>query len=113
MNANYTYYCNVNIRDKFFGYTPGDELVRVGTIEATSLDDAYRKFNRIDEPVPVLDEAEAPSMSTGDVVHVYNYTDDTDEWLAVARFGFDPIPVIDPQFLILDRKVSEVIQNRY
>lgn len=103
------YWCNLNLRDKYRGHQATDELVYVGTLDVTGLDDAFEKFNRIDKPVPVLDEAEAPSMSVGDVIHDL----DKDEWFFVASFGFTEMPAPDPGRLISGRKVSEVIHKSY
>lgn len=94
-----TYFCNLNLQAKFFdGFQPErDALGLVGTVvvegetPAHAAEAAFRAFNRIDAPVPVLDKVEAPSMSVGDVLHLAAEGGD-ESWHVVASFGFDEIP---------------------
>lgn len=103
------YWCNVNLRNKFFGWFPTDDLVYVGKLLVRDLDDAFRKFNRIDKPVPVLDEAEAPSMSVGDVIHVI----EDDEWFTVTDSGFNRIYEPDSECLIRGKTVADVLNPQF
>lgn len=111
------YWCNLNLRDKYFGYKPTDDLVYVGVVDATDAEDAYRQFNRIDKEVPVLDEAEAPSMSIGDVVQLIENPGhmDAGQWFAVANIGFTPIeiPALDNLhgYLVSGRTAGDYIQS--
>lgn len=89
------YWFNTHVREKYFDGYLGGRLVYVGTIEVSDLNHAFEAFNRTDSPNLVLDEAEAPSMSVGDVVHVAG----TDDWFVVAKAGFSPIP--PPPFYML------------
>ena len=111
-----TYFCNMNLRGKYFdGFRASDTLVLVGeiTVEAENIADAlnqaYRGFNRIDQPVPVLDNAEAPSMSVGDVVYLCD-DEGNDGWYAVDPIGFRPLETTSEHLhLELNRPVREVI----
>lgn len=104
---NGTYWCNLNLRDKYFGYKDADDLVYVGELEVNDPEDAWEKFNRHDTAVPVLDEAEAPSMSVGDVLELDG------SWYAVASLGFKEIETPGPEHLLRGRKAGEVIRLRY
>jgi hypothetical protein len=113
-----TYFFNMNTRDKFFdGYNvERDTIVLVGTVtfeaenRAAACEMAFHLFNRIDAPVPVLDEAEAPSMSIGDVLYLCD-EGSNDSWHAVACFGFNLLSVTSQQMKIeLNRRVSEMLR---
>lgn len=99
------YYVNLALRDKAFGYEPDHPVVYATTVILDSAsvpgpaealiaakDLAERSFaalNRVDNPVPLLDDVEAPSMSVGDVVHVYGPC--LSFWLTVASVGFEAL----------------------
>jgi hypothetical protein len=97
-----TYFVNQNFRGKSFdGYQPTDVIKDVLNIEVEAdtphgaAERAFGLLQRIDGTRPserLLDEAEAPSMSVGDVVFV-GQPSGAHIWMSVAGFGFDIIPI--------------------
>lgn len=114
-----TYYVNLNMRNKILGFQTTDLLVLVDSIEISaanvgvSVDEiaeiTYMRLNRIDSPVPVLDENEAPSMSVGDVIELHYPSGSL--FMTVADVGFRQIT--PPQVFVprSGRTVREVIRE--
>lgn len=117
MDYQTTYFVNLRFRDKFHGYQPDHGLAYVGTIYVTAdtiagaCEAAFHGFNRIDEPVPVLDNAQAPSMSVGDVLCVRDTTTADHEglWFSCEGFGFQHIE--RPQCAIDYRPIPEIFAS--
>jgi hypothetical protein len=95
-----TYYANLttDLGRRFFdGWEPGDPLVKVAAITVQADDRlqaaevAFAAFQRIDDPHPLLDDNEAPSMSIGDVVVTETSPGCEGQAHAVRRLGFEGI----------------------
>jgi hypothetical protein len=95
-----TYFVNQNFRGKSLdGYQRSDVIKDALNIEVVAdtphgaAEQAFGLLQRLygDRPSErLLDEAEAPSMSVGDVVLI-GVPGGAHTWMSVARFGFDII----------------------
>lgn len=85
-----TYLVNGNLRDKFFGYTPGDMMVLAGELKVSTESDeqacewAFETLNRDDRPFGQT----APSMSVGDIVCLSGGARPGHRYYACDRVGF-------------------------
>jgi hypothetical protein len=119
-SATLSYYTNMTAdqgRRFFDGWQAGDPVTEIGsiTVEADGLTDerladrAFAYFQRIEDPVPELDEAEAPSMSVGDIVVV-----SARAYFAVERIGFRRLTADEVRDLdVIDRGERSVRQLRH
>lgn len=92
MTTTLTYYCNLNLREKFFGYRPAHIVVPAGVTTVDNDDrsavlaHAFAYWNADDRP----NGQTAPSLSVGDVVEIV-WDGGAHGWYACDRFGWSQI----------------------